>query len=67
MALGHLVTSTAQHLTSLILAVAGGIGVLLTAVPGAALNRTVDGGRTQRAISVALALMLAASVAFIWV
>jgi threonine/homoserine/homoserine lactone efflux protein len=34
---------------------------------GAALNRIADNGRAQRAISVALALLLAASVAFIWV
>jgi threonine/homoserine/homoserine lactone efflux protein len=37
------------------------------AAGGAALSRTVDDGRTQRAVSVALALILAASVAFIWV
>jgi threonine/homoserine/homoserine lactone efflux protein len=37
------------------------------AAGGAALSRTVDGGRMQRAVNLALALLLAASVAFIWV
>jgi len=37
------------------------------AAGGAALNRVADDGRTQRAVSVTLALILAASVAFIWV
>jgi hypothetical protein len=37
------------------------------AAGGAALNRVVDGGRTQRAVNLALAVILAASVAFIWV
>jgi threonine/homoserine/homoserine lactone efflux protein len=37
------------------------------AAGGAALSRMVDGGRTQRAVNLALALLLAASVAFIWV
>jgi threonine/homoserine/homoserine lactone efflux protein len=37
------------------------------AAGGAALNRVVDDGRTQRAVNLALALVLAASVAFIWV
>jgi len=37
------------------------------AAGGAALNRIVEDGRAQRAVSVALALILAASVAFIWV
>jgi threonine/homoserine/homoserine lactone efflux protein len=37
------------------------------AAGGAALSRVVETGRTQRAVSVALALLLAASVAFIWI
>ncbi|HEX9343238.1 MAG TPA: LysE family translocator [Actinomycetota bacterium] len=37
------------------------------AAGGAALSRIVADGRTQRAISIALALILAASVAFIWI
>jgi threonine/homoserine/homoserine lactone efflux protein len=37
------------------------------AAGGAALSRMVDGGRTRRAVNVALAVLLAASVAFIWV
>jgi threonine/homoserine/homoserine lactone efflux protein len=37
------------------------------AAGGAALSRLVDGGRAQRAINLALALVLAASVAFIWI
>jgi threonine/homoserine/homoserine lactone efflux protein len=37
------------------------------AAGGAALSRFVDDGRAQRAISVGLALILAASVAFIWI
>ena len=36
------------------------------AAGGAALNRLVSGGRAQRAVSLALAVVLAASVAFIW-
>jgi threonine/homoserine/homoserine lactone efflux protein len=36
------------------------------AAGGAALNRLVDGGRAQRAVGLALALVLAASVALIW-
>jgi threonine/homoserine/homoserine lactone efflux protein len=36
------------------------------AAGGAALNRLVDGGPAQRAVSLALALVLAASVALIW-
>jgi len=36
------------------------------AAGGAALNRIVDGGPAQRAVSLALALVLAASVALIW-
>jgi threonine/homoserine/homoserine lactone efflux protein len=36
------------------------------AAGGAALNRLVSGGRAQRAVSLALAALLAASVAFIW-
>jgi threonine/homoserine/homoserine lactone efflux protein len=36
------------------------------AAGGAALNRVVAGGRAQRVVSVVLALLLAASVAFIW-
>jgi threonine/homoserine/homoserine lactone efflux protein len=36
------------------------------AAGGAALVRLVDDGRTQRAVNLALALVLAASVAFIW-
>jgi threonine/homoserine/homoserine lactone efflux protein len=37
------------------------------AAGGAALNRLVDDQRAQRAVSIALAVILAASVAFIWV
>jgi hypothetical protein len=37
------------------------------AAGGAALSRMVEGGGTQRAVDVALALLLAASVAFNWV
>jgi threonine/homoserine/homoserine lactone efflux protein len=37
------------------------------AAGGAALHRLADDGRTQRVVNVALALVLAASVAFIWV
>ena len=37
------------------------------AAGGAALRRFTDGGRAQRVVNVALALVLAASVAFIWV
>jgi hypothetical protein len=37
------------------------------ATGGAALTRVVDDGRAQRAVSVALAVVLAASVAFIWI
>jgi threonine/homoserine/homoserine lactone efflux protein len=33
---------------------------------GAALHRVVDGGRAQRIVNLTLALLLAASVAFIW-
>ena len=36
------------------------------AAGGAALDRLVDDGRAQRAVNLALALVLAASVAFIW-
>jgi hypothetical protein len=36
------------------------------AAGGAALHRIVDGGPAQRAVNLALALLLAASVAFIW-
>jgi threonine/homoserine/homoserine lactone efflux protein len=36
------------------------------AAGGATLNRLVSGGRAQRAVSLALAVVLAASVAFIW-
>jgi threonine/homoserine/homoserine lactone efflux protein len=36
------------------------------AAGGAAMNRFVDGGPAQRAVSLALALVLAASVALIW-
>jgi threonine/homoserine/homoserine lactone efflux protein len=58
--------------------VAGGLAVAATcatvilgtaavwAAGGAALRRLSEGGRTQRAVNVALALVLAASVAFIW-
>jgi threonine/homoserine/homoserine lactone efflux protein len=55
------------------LAVAGTCAVVILATAsvwaagGAALNRVVDGGRTQRAVNLALAVILAASVAFIWV
>jgi len=37
------------------------------AAGGAALARVVDDGRAQRAANLALALILAASVAFIWI
>jgi hypothetical protein len=37
------------------------------AAGGAALRRITDSGHTQRVVNVALALVLAASVAFIWV
>jgi threonine/homoserine/homoserine lactone efflux protein len=37
------------------------------AAGGAALNRVVDDGRAQRAVNLALALILAASIAFIWI
>jgi threonine/homoserine/homoserine lactone efflux protein len=37
------------------------------AAGGAAVGRLTGGGRTQRAVNLALALVLAASVAFIWV
>ena len=37
------------------------------AAGGAALHRLADGGRAQRVVNVALALVLAASVAFIWI
>jgi threonine/homoserine/homoserine lactone efflux protein len=37
------------------------------AAGGAAVGRLTDGGRSQRAVNVALAVVLAASVAFIWV
>jgi threonine/homoserine/homoserine lactone efflux protein len=53
---GH-VAGTAVGMGALVLAMAAGIGVLLTAVPG---------GQPQRAVSLALALVLAASVALIW-
>ena len=36
------------------------------AAGGAALQRFADGGRAQRVVNVALALVLAASVALIW-
>jgi threonine/homoserine/homoserine lactone efflux protein len=36
------------------------------AAGGAALHRVVDGGRAQRIVNLTLALLLAASVAFIW-
>jgi threonine/homoserine/homoserine lactone efflux protein len=36
------------------------------AAGGAALNRMVEGGRTQRIVNLALALLLAASVVLIW-
>ncbi len=39
----------------------------LWAAGGAALNRIVENGRSQRAVSLALALLLVASVAFIWI
>jgi len=59
--------------------VAGGVAVAATcatvilgtaavwAAGGAALRRLTDDGRTRRAVNLALALVLAASVAFIWV
>jgi hypothetical protein len=37
------------------------------AAGGAALHRLADDGRAQRVVNVALALVLAASVAFIWI
>ena len=37
------------------------------AAGGAAMRRLTDGGRAQRRANVVLALVLAASVAFIWV
>jgi threonine/homoserine/homoserine lactone efflux protein len=37
------------------------------AAGGAALRRLADGGRAQRVVNVALALVLAGSVAFIWI
>jgi threonine/homoserine/homoserine lactone efflux protein len=37
------------------------------AAGGAALRRFTDGGRAQRAVNVTLAVVLAASVAFIWI
>ena len=37
------------------------------AAGGAAVSRLTDGGRTQRAVNLALAAVLATSVAFIWV
>ena len=40
---------------------------LLAAAGGAALNRLADDQRAQRTISLALAVVLAASVAFIWI
>ncbi len=58
---------------------AGGLAVAVTsavvvlgtaavwAAGGAALNRIVDDARAQRAVSVALALILTASVTFIWI
>ena len=39
----------------------------LWAAGGAALNRIVQSGRAQRAVRITLALILAASVAFIWI
>ena len=59
--------------------VAGGLAVAATcatvilgtaavwAAGGAAMRRLTDGGRAQRRVNVVLALVLAASVAFIWV
>jgi threonine/homoserine/homoserine lactone efflux protein len=59
--------------------VAGGLEVAATcatvilgtatvwAAGGAAVRRLTDGGRAQRVVNVALALVLAASVAFIWI
>jgi threonine/homoserine/homoserine lactone efflux protein len=59
--------------------VAGGLAVAVTcatvilgtaavwAAGGSALRRLTDSGRAQRVVNVALALVLAASVAFIWV
>jgi threonine/homoserine/homoserine lactone efflux protein len=59
--------------------VAGGLGVAATcatvilgtatvwAAGGAAVGRLTDGGRTQRAVNLTLAAVLAVSVAFIWV
>jgi threonine/homoserine/homoserine lactone efflux protein len=55
------------------LAVAGTCMVVILATAsvwaagGAALNRVVDDARAQRAVNLTLALVLAASVAFIWI
>jgi threonine/homoserine/homoserine lactone efflux protein len=55
------------------LAVAATCGVVILATAavwaagGAALSRIVDDGRAQRPINLALAVVLAASVAFIWI
>jgi hypothetical protein len=60
----------APAVAALTLAATSAIVILGTAAVwaagGAALNRVVANGRAQRAVSIALALILAASVAFIW-
>jgi threonine/homoserine/homoserine lactone efflux protein len=60
----------APAVAALTLAATSAIVILGTAAVwaagGAALNHVVENGRAQRAVSIALALILAASVAFIW-
>jgi hypothetical protein len=41
--------------------------VVVWSAVGAALHRLADDGGAQRVVNVALALVLAASVAFIWI
>jgi threonine/homoserine/homoserine lactone efflux protein len=61
----------APAVAALTLAATSAVVILGTAAVwaagGAALNRVVENRRAQRAVSVALALILAASVAFIWI
>jgi threonine/homoserine/homoserine lactone efflux protein len=71
--------AAATFLPPRLAAVAGGLAVAATcaavilgtaalwAAGGAALRQLTDGGRAQRVLNVALALVLAGSVAFIWV
>jgi len=42
------------------------VSAAIWAAGGAALNRVVDDTRTHRAVSIALAILLAASIGFIW-